>query len=121
MQMLQADKFIACLVIIIIIIIRQFLLLTTAYNFIYAAAAVCGINFHLWEQELFTRPKHRIHDNIKINLKEMMGTGTLSVIEQYPLAGCCEDADEPPRGREFLDQLTNRIPLYLGTETRRTH
>ena len=46
MQMLQADKFIACLV-IIIIIIRELLLLTTAYNLISAAAAVCGINFHL--------------------------------------------------------------------------
>ena len=101
MQMLQADKFFACLV--IIIIIGELLLLTTAYNLISAAAAVCGINFHLREQELCTRPKHRIHDNIKINLKEMMGTGTLSVIEQYPLAGCCEDADELPRGREFLD------------------
>jgi hypothetical protein len=33
----------------------------------------------------------------------MMGTGTFSGIEQYPLAGCCEDADEPSRGREFLD------------------
>ena len=68
MQMLQADKFIACLV--IIIIIRQLLLLTTAYNLISAAAAVCGINFHLWEKELFTRPKHRIHDNIKLILKK---------------------------------------------------
>ena len=102
MQMLQADKFITCLV-IIIIIIEELLLLTTAYNLISAAATVCGINFHLWEWELFTRPKHRIHDNIKINLKEMTGTGTLSGIEQYPLAGCWEDADEPPRGREFLD------------------
>ena len=52
---------------------------------------------------MFTRPKHRIHDNIKTNLKEMTGTGTLSGIEQYPLAGCCEDADEPPRGRKFPD------------------
>ena len=118
MQMLRADKFIACLV--IIINIGELLLLTTAYTLISAAAAVCGINFHLWEQELFTRPKYRIHDNIKINLKEMMGIGTLYGKEQYPLAGCCEDADEPPRGREFLDQLTNRIPLYFGTETR-TH
>ena len=118
MQMLQADKFIACLV--IIIIIRELLLLTTAYNLISAAAAVCGINFHLWEQELFTRPKLKIHDNIKVNLTEMMGRGTLSGIEQYPLAVCCEEADEPPRGKEFLDQLTNRIPLYFRTETR-TH
>jgi hypothetical protein len=47
MQMLQADKFFACLV--IIIIIRELLLLTTAYNLISPAAAVCGINFHLWE------------------------------------------------------------------------
>ena len=102
MQMLQADKFITCLV-IIIIIIGELLLLTTAYNLISAAAAVCGINFHLWEQELFTRPKHRSHDNIKINLKELTGTGTLCGKEQFPLAGCCEDADEPSRGREFLD------------------
>ena len=47
MQMLQAHKFIACLV--IIIIIRELLLLTTAYNLIPAAAAVCGINLHLWQ------------------------------------------------------------------------
>ena len=51
----------------------------------------------------------------------MKGTGTLSGIEQYPLARCCEDTDEPPRGREVLDKLTNRIPLYFGTEMRRTH
>ena len=50
----------------------------------------------------------------------MMGTGTFSGIEQYPLAGCCEDADEPPRGTEFFNQLTNRIPLYFGNEMR-TH
>ena len=99
---------------------RDFLL-KTAYTLISAGAAVRGINFHLWEQELFTRQKLRIYDNIKINLKEMKGTGTLSGIEQYPLAGCCEDTDEPPRGREFLDQQTNMIPLYFGTETRRTH
>ena len=118
MQILQADKFSACPV--IIIIIRELLLLTTAYTLISKAAAMCGINLNLWEQEMFARPKHRIHDNIKINLKEKTGTGTLYGIEQYPSAGCCEDADEPPRGREFLDQLTNRIPLYFGTETR-TH
>ena len=46
MQMLQADTFIACLV-INIIIIGELLLLTKAYNLITAAAAVCGINFHL--------------------------------------------------------------------------
>ena len=120
MQMLQADKFIACLV-IIIIIIRELLLSKTGYNLISAAAAVCGINLLLCEQQLFTRPKHKIHDNITINLKEMTGTGTVSGIEQYPLAGCCEDADEPPKGRVFLDQLTNKMPPYFGTETRSTH
>ena len=68
MQMLQADKFIACLV--IIIIIGELLLLTAAYNLISAAAAVCGINFHLWNRNCLQDPSIEFMIILKLILKK---------------------------------------------------